>query len=398
MNVGQIITRALKRTNLSVSDYATRLMATEMLDEIVQSLWSSYKFPFRISRFNFNTADGVEEYALHKFTDVIVPFTFRGTDPARIINYEPSSDFFKKRRSDLESGDPHIYRTGEFYGVERQPSASSQVSVVSSESNTTAGTISVTYGSRRMVLSAATLTLSDLGKWIRVGTDYKRFRIVSLEPNGSGSSSIFNVAEPYDGTSNTTATFVIGDVQQKVNIQGFDDQGAVIDEELQLNGATSVSSTKTFASLIRITKSDKTHGRITATSNSGGVTNIILDPGETELDFKTVKLYRIPQKIERIEFETYTKHPVLYRDTDSPLFPSQWHPILVLDLFIAIKEEFLGQEVPVNVLNKREGLWDSLITRSNDADEWHVTNEDEGLTSGLGSQNLPSDFDIDDGF
>lgn len=375
-----------------------RLMATEMLDEKVQIIWSGEKFPFRISRFNFQTSQGVEEYALSKYTDVIVPFTMRGTDPARIIRYEPSSDFFKKRHYDLESGDPHIYRDGEYFGVERQPSASSQITVVSSESNISSGTVNVTYGSRRMTLSSATLTLSDLGKWIRVGSDHKRFKIVSLEPNGSGSSSVFNVHEGYDGTSNSTATYVIGDVQQKVNIQGLDDNGVVIDEELQLNGATSATSTKTFASLIRITKSDKTHGRVTATSNSGGVTNISLDPGETELDFKTIRLYRIPEKLERIEYETYTKHPVLFRDTDSPLIPSQWHPLLVLDLFIGLKEEFLNQDVPMNVLKRRDDLMESLRTRMNDADEWHVTNEHEDLTSGIGNQNLPGNFDIDDGF
>ena len=394
MNSGQAISRSLIRAKLSVSDFNMRMMALDILNEIVQEHWSAKKYSFRVSRFNFNTAVATEEYALHKYADVIVPFTVRGTDPVRIIQYNYMADFFKNHPFELSSGDPYWYREGEHFGVEKQPSASSTVTAVSSVANLDTGTVNVIYGSRRMELSAQDLTIDDIGKWIKVGSDWKRFQIVSLEPNGVGSSKIFNVHDAYDGVTDGTASFVIGDVQQKVNIQGIDDQGAVIEEDLQLNGSSSITGSKSFASLMRITKSDRTHGRVTCTSNGGIVTNIILDPGETEADFKTIKLYKIPDKVERIEYETYTKHPILYRSYDAPLFPGQWHQMFSIELFIRVMTEFVGKDVSLETLRRRDKLVEDLLIRTNDSDEWHVTQEHEGETLRHTNNNLPAKFDV----
>ena len=388
MNIGTIITNALNRAQLSVSDYAMREMGFSMFNEIVQKHWSSKKWKFRKSTFNFNTSSGVEEYALDKYADLIIPNTVRGTDPVRKIDFRPSHDFFYKYQGSLEDGDPYEYRDGEMYGVHRQPSTSSTISFSSSLANYTTGTVNVTYGSARMVLSATPLTIDYLGRWIRVGTDEKRYRIVRIE-----TSSIFYVSEPYEGTSNSTATLAIGDVQQKGIVLGFLDNGSVREEEVELNGNTAVATTQTYATLIRISKSGSTSGYVTATSNSGLITNIILDPGETDHDFKTVKLYPIPTKEERINYESYGLHPWLHRNTDVPLFPGKYHPFLQIELFIKLMNEFRNQDVSSQVLDRRDKFFNDMVLEDNDTDEWNVKQEPDNVSSERRRSNMPGNFE-----
>lgn len=364
-----------------------REMAIQMLDEIIQELWESKKWNFRKSTFAFNTSSGVEEYGLNKLAGDIVLNTMRGSDPVRRLTFEPSHEFFKKRPYTLSDGDPYVYRDGEYFGCQTQPSASSQITFSSSLSNYTTGTVSVIYGSQRVVIATGSVTLDMLGRWFRVGTDAKRYKIVTVE-----SSSIFYIHEPYEGTTDSAATFAIGDVQQKGVVLGLLDNGTVLEEEVQLNGATTVTSTNSFASIIRISKSDKTYGYVTATSNGAVVTNAILDPGETEADFRTIKLHPIPTKEERITFESYGKHPHLYKPTDSPLIPSQFHPLLVLELFIKIKTEWLNQDVAQAVVERRNNILERMNTWDNDLDDWNAKQETTEYSSDRRSTNLPEEF------
>ena len=368
-----------------MKDVPLREMAIQMLDELIQELWESKKWNFRKSTFSFNTSSGIEEYGLNKLAGDITLNTMRGSDPVRRLRFEPSHDFFKKRPYELSSGDPDFYRDGEYFGCQTQPSASSTVTFVSSLANYTTGTVNVIYGSQRVSITTGSITLDMLGRWILVGTDVKKYKIISID-----SSSVFYIHEPYEGTTNATATFAIGDVQQKGIVVGMLDNGTVLEEEVQLNGATSVVSINSFASIIRISKSDKTHGYMTATSNGGLVTNAILDPGETEADYKTIKLHPIPDKEERISFESYGRHPHLYKSTDSPLVPSQFHNLLVLDLFIKIKTEWRNQEVSQSVIDRRNNILERMNTWDNDLDDWNAKQESDD-SSGR-TTNLPSEF------
>jgi len=74
--------------------------------------------------------------------------------------------------------------------------------------------------------------------------------------------------------------------------------GVEVTERLTLTGAVAVNTTATFDFLFSITK-DATNGNITATSNVGAVTNIVLQPGETFLEHWEVRLHQIPD-------DTYT--------------------------------------------------------------------------------------------
>lgn len=394
MQSGQIITSVLQKLKLPIADHPTRMFALDVFNEIVQERWSEKKWGFRKSTGFFNTSNGVEEYVMNQMFDEFVPNTVRGSDPIRRLRFYPSHEFYKRHPHELTNDDPYLYRDGEYTGVNNQVSASSAITVVSSLANLSSGTANVAYGSTRVTFSTLSVTLDMLGRWILFGSDYKRYQIVALEPNNSGSSTVVILNQPYEGTSNSTQTFILGDVAQKVYITGYDSGGNYVEnEELQLNGSTSATSTKSFSSLIRISK-DRTHGSVTATSNGGGVTNIILSPGETEADFRTFLLYPIPIKQERINFECYMKHPVIGRFKDAPLFPSQFHNLLSLDLYIRLREEFLNQDVSSSVFDRRERILQTLITKDNDTDEWDIQQESVEYSENNRATNLPTNFGI----
>lgn len=383
------------RCDLPVSDYGFREMATSFLDEIVQEIWESHKFQFRHSQFFISTGQGIEEYAMPKLSGGIqnvVPNTMRGSDPVRRIRYRPLHEYRKQNTAAIPSGDPFRFTEGQYQGFETQVSAASTISFVSSEANITAGTVSVVQGLKRMTLSSETLSARDLGKWIRVGSDYKRYKIVSIEPAAGGTSTVFHVHEEYDGSSNSTATYAIGDVQQKASVTGLLTNGAVAEEEVQLNGSTSVSTNRTFAQIIRITKSDKTHGAVTATSNGALITNIILDPSETEAEYQTLLFYPIPDKIELLSFWSYMKHPRIFKQNESPLFPSQFHNLLVIDLYIRLETEWKKQTVDQSVYSRRDGILDRMITWDNDTTNWEMLQETEETSERVYNTNLPNNY------
>lgn len=384
---------------MPVSDLGFREMALNFLDEIVQEHWERKKYQFRQKSFTITTANGTEEYGLHKLSggiQGIVPNTMRGTSPYRRLKYKPAHDFFKFHTSELESGEPYFFREGVYRGFQTQVSSASVITVVSSEANVTSGTISVTKGLSRMVLSSATLTLEDVGKWVRIGSDFKCFKIVSLEPNSSGTSSVFYTHEPYDGSTNATASYALGDIFQKVIVTGYLSNGSLIEEPVQLNGTTSVATVNSFTTILKISKSDRTHGYITATSNSGAVTNVILDPGETEADYQTILLYPIPTATETINFYAYSKHPRVWKQTESTLFPSEYHPLLTLDLYIRLMTEFRTQAVDQEVLDRRERLFDQMNSKDNDTDNWDIRQETDEVSERTSNNNLPNAYDNSD--
>jgi len=395
MNSGTIVTKALNRCLLPVNDYATRDMAYGMLNEVVQFRWSG-RSKMRSSRFFFNTASGVEEYALHKLSDEVMMNTMRGSDPVRKISYEPTSDFYQRRNFTLESGDPYFYRDGTYSGVQVQPSASSVITFSSSLANFTTGTVDAMYG-RPFFNFTGTITLDMVGRFIRVSTDDKRYRILKVYPTSGGLIRV-DVDSPYEGVTAASASFAIGDVGQKATVIGLLDNDSVYEEEVQLNGSSTVATNASFASLIRISKSDKTHGYISGTSNAAVVTNIVLDPGETEADFKTIKLYPIPTKTERIEYESYSRHPYLYKNNDVPLLPNQFHELILVDLIIKIKDEFLREEISQTLANRQEKLETIMDSWSNNVDDWTASPSTDDFSTNRKQTNLPSDFGIDDGF
>lgn len=390
MNIQTIVTRGLNRAKLSVADLGFRDLATEYLDEIIQEYWEMKFWQFRKRSFTISATSGTSEYTLDKLATVqsILQNSMRGSSPVRLIRYRPTSEHNRVVFSS-DSGNPYWFREGSWRGFQTNPSSASVITFVSSLTNYTTGTVTAVNGSRLLVFAGgATITLDMLGRWIRIGTDAKAYKITSRD---FGSSTRFYINEPYEGTSTSGQTFVIGDIQQKCVVLGYV-SSQLQEEEILLNGATSVATTKSFSSILRISKSDKTHGYITATSNSGVVTNIVLDPGETEADFQTVIYYPTPSATETINYDSYIRHPHLYKPTDSPLFPNQFHGLLSLDLFIRLEEEWKGKSVSQETLDRRNKMLDDMIALDNKTDGWQILQETEESSAHTRLDNLPAAY------
>lgn len=392
MNTGHIVTRGLNQANLSVADILFRDYATDILNEIVQEFWMMEKWKFRKASFTISTTSGTSEYTLNKRVMIndIIQNSMRGSSPIRRIKYRPTAEHNRLVFSS-DSGDPYWYREGTLQGFQTNPSSASTISFVSSLTNYTTGTVTIPNGSRRMVFTNSTITLDMIGRWIRIGSDTKAFRIVQRD---YGSSSIFYLNEAYDGVSKINETFVIGDVNQKVSVLGIV-SSQLTEEEVQLNGASAAVTTKSFSSIVRISK-DKTYGYVTGTSNSGAVTNIVLDPGETEADFQTVLFYPAPDATETLNYDAYQRHPILYKPTDSPLFPGQYHPLLVTELYIRLMEDWNKKGVGAETLRRRDQLLQDMVSQNNNTDNWQILQESEESSERSNLDNLPATYGYQD--
>lgn len=394
MNTGQIINRALNRAGLSVVDNDMREFALDLLQEVIEEHWNYKNWGFKKQEKTITTADGTEEYSLDKLARIenIVPNSMRGSDPVRLIRYEPSFDFYKRRPYTLEDGDPYYFRDGVYQGFSTNPSSASAIAFASSLSNYTTGTMNVVKGLTRIAITAGAFTVDMLGRGFQVDSTSEKYRIVKYE-----SASVMYLDRAYEGASDATAMYKIGDIFQKASVLGYV-SGQLQEEEVQLNGENSVSTTKSFTSIVRISKSDKTHGYITATSNAAAVTNLILDPGETETEVQTVNLYPIPTKTETINYEVWTKHPILYRYTDSPLFPSEFHNLLALDLYIRLEEEWNKREVPMSTVSRRDKMIADMISIDNNTDGWNTQQESFETPDRSRVTNLPGTYGLDDDY
>lgn len=393
MNIGTIITRALNRANLAVGDIGFRDMALEMLDEVIQEHWNYKNWKYRQKPLTLATVVNQEEYALDKrvaSVNEILPNSFQGTSPYRLIKYVPAFEFRRTHAYDPSYGDPYEFRESQIKQYTNNPSAASVITVVSSQANYATGTATLVNGSTQVIFAAASMTRDMLGRWVKFGTDVRNYRLVKMD-----SATVFYLDYAYEGVDSTTATYKIGDVNQKVTILGYV-SGALSEEELELNGATPVVGTKSFTSLVRISKSDRTAGYITCTSNAGVVSNIVLDPGETECDFVCVKFYPIPEAVETLNYEAYIRHPYLSKESDSPLFPSQFHPLLQLDLQIKLETEWHKRDVSQLVLDRRDGLLKRMEEIDNSVDGWTILQESDESTDRSKLQGLPPSYGSDE--
>jgi hypothetical protein len=370
-------------------------MAVDMLNEICQEHWIYKEWKFRKLTGTITTAVGTAEYALDKklgsLSDIINN-ALRGSSPVRSIGFQTTDDFYKQHPYDVVSGTPYKSYPGSIKGYSANPSAASVISFASSFTNYTTGTVTVVQGSNRVVFAGgASIPQNYIGAWFRVTGDQKAYQ---LQKSDLGSTTIFYLSSAYEGVSAST-TYTIGDINQKATVLGVIASGATVEEEVQLGGSTAAATVTAFTTLVKISKSDKTMGSITATSNTGAVTNLILDPGETDVALFWINLYPTPAAIETITYEFTGQHPILYKNSDAPLFPAQYHPLLQLDLYIKLATEWLRQDVSQTVLARRQQLLNNMIDIDNNTDNWKKLQETEYASTRAKISNLPPMYGTD---
>ncbi len=132
---------------------------------------------------------------------------------------------------------------------------------------------------------------------------------VSTQPT---SASVITVAS--SSTSDTTQSVLVRGV-----VSGQEDY-----ELVNLNGTTSVATTKQFTSVRSISKSAATAGRITCTSNSGAVTVLVMGPLEKTTKLKKVRFYPTPSSSLTATFKHFKEPFIPTQALDDSEIPGRW--------------------------------------------------------------------------
>jgi hypothetical protein len=117
------------------------------------------------------------------------------------------------------------------------------------------------------------------------------------------------------------------DTSQTVTIRGVV-SGEIDVEEVSINGTSAVSTTKSFSSILSVSKSAVAAGRVTLTSNGGVVTNVVLAPQEKTTRLRKIRFLPTPDAVYTVIFKHFAKPTVLtvrYEDTE---IPSRWDYIV----------------------------------------------------------------------
>jgi len=191
-------------------------------------------------------------------------------------------------------------------------------------------TVSVVAGTKDYILS------NDFGKELYVydSTNLKYLSYISIQElaekfadslNSSGQPtrySIFNDVirnQPTSASTISISSSSASDTSQSVRIKGTDSNDVEIDETVLLTGTTPAVSTNTYSKIRSISKSAATTGRITGTSNSGGVTNFIMSSADLDYKVKKIRLHYTPSSALTLSIPYHVLPYPLVNDYDVPV-------------------------------------------------------------------------------
>lgn len=126
-------------------------------------------------------------------------------------------------------------------------------------------------------------------------------------------------AQPTSASGLSVVSSSASDTTQTVFVKGIDSNGVEDYETLTLTGTTPVATTKTYAHILSIGKSAVTAGYVTITSNSGAVTNAVMNRQDLEYRIKVMRLVQVPSGAILVELNYIQGLRPLTQDYDSPV-------------------------------------------------------------------------------
>jgi len=116
-----------------------------------------------------------------------------------------------------------------------------------------------------------------------------------------------------------------------VRVKGFDSSGRLIDEQLTLNGTSTVTSTNSFASVETCVKSVASGSTITGyiTVKTGTTTLAVIPYWDTMSSHLWIRMYPIPDDARALTVQSVMRKEDLVRDDDWPQFDPDYHHLLV---------------------------------------------------------------------
>lgn len=143
-------------------------------------------------------------------------------------------------------------------------------------------------------------------------------------PRASVLSDFLGVsAQPSSASTISVVSSSAGDTTQSVLVQGVV-SGEDDYEVVALVGTTPVATSKSFTSISSITKSAVTSGRITLTSNSGGVTNLVLGPNDLTVRLRKITFHPTPASSLTATINHLALPPNLTHKWQDTLIPDRW--------------------------------------------------------------------------
>lgn len=182
---------------------------------------------------------------------------------------------------------------------------------------------------------------------------------IDSELSQTGSPNFYTVygldwvrEQPSSASVVTVVSSSASDTTQKVRINGIV-SGSVDTELLTLNGTTNVNGTKSFSEIHSIAKDGTTTGRITVTTNSGGVTNAILAPSRYAEQRQALFLWPIPDGAYTMRVRGVRRTRPMLNNEDFPDLPEAYHDLVLIRAKIRGHEDLFRFSI-AEALRERE--------------------------------------------
>lgn len=164
-------------------------------------------------------------------------------------------------------------------------------------------------------------------------------------PSGWGIYGLeFIRAQPTSASVVTVVSSSASDTTQMVRINGIV-SGARDTELLSLNGTTSVPGSKSFSSIHSIAVNSACVGRVTSTSNSGGVTLSVVAPGLFVDQKQPLYLWPIPDATISYRVRGYRAPRAMINAEDFPDMPDTYHELVLIGAIIRGHMDLFRHEI-----------------------------------------------------
>jgi hypothetical protein len=181
--------------------------------------------------------------------------------------------------------------------------------------------------------------------WINDAGHPKHFAFWGRQFVTAQPSSVSTLSLVSSSASDTGANY-------HVLVKGVTSAGILDDEEVELTGTSPVATTKSFETIIGITKSRAFNGRLTITSNSGAVTVLTLEDDEMGRAHQTIYLIESPTEADVLEYRFF-RHPLaLINDYDVPEIPYPHTDVLVYETLMEMTG-YLSGSANINIWRER---------------------------------------------
>lgn len=162
-----------------------------------------------------------------------------------------------------------------------------------------------------------------------------------LEDTGSAQNFYFSGQSPVAAQPSSTSVVTIVSTNAldtgadyQVVIKGIDSAGHLRAEAITPLGLTPVNSASSYSLIVGVTKERSWNGTLTMTSNSGAVTNLVLDAYEYGKGYTQVFIAQTPTTAESIRYRFFRKPLQLVNDFDIPDIPYPYSQVLVFDALL----------------------------------------------------------------